>query len=280
MKKSVKKKNKNLLTSIVLSVLGLSFMYPLVWMFLLSFKEKTEVTTNPFGLPAIWHPENYVAAMKQFDFMLALTNSIIYTMGTCVVTIVLGSMVAYAVTRTRFRLSNQLLFLFTLGLVIPISVVMIPLYSMILGLGLKGSIWSMILPYSAFQLPSTVLMISAFLRGIPTEIEEAAEIDGCGIFGKFFRVILPSLKPAVSTRFVMIYMTIWNEFTLALVVANKLSMRPLPIALNSFFVSTTGTPHWGVIGAAMILTSLPSIIMYTIGNRGIENALTAGSGMK
>lgn len=276
----MRKRKTGISAKIILVVLGISFLFPLVWMLLLSFKAKEEVTINPFGLPKEWIFTNYSAALEQFDFLTALANSLIYTLGTCILTLILGSMIAYAIARTRYRFSKQTLFLFTMGLVIPISVVMIPLYTMILKLGLKGTVWSMILPYTAFQLPSTVLMLYAFLRGIPREPEEAAEIDGCGIFGKFFRIILPMLKPALSTRFVLIYMTIWNEFTLALVVANKLSMRPLPIALQSFFVSTTGTPHWGVIGAAMIITSLPSILMYTFGNKGIDNALTATSGMK
>lgn len=276
----MKKKENSLPVRIILIILGLGFLFPLVWMFLLSFKEKTEVTINPFGLPNEWIFTNYKTAFEAFDFWQALGNSLTYTLGTCVLTLLLGSMIAYAIARTKFRFANQTLFLFTMGLVIPVNVVMIPLYTLILDLGLKGSDWSLILPYTAFQLPSTVLMLFAFLRGIPHELEEAAELDGANIFRKFFQIILPVLKPALTTRFVLIYLNIWNEFTLALVVANKMEMRPLPIALQSFFVQNTGTPHWGVIGAAMILTSLPSILIYTFGNKGIENALTASAGMK
>lgn len=276
----MKKDGNSLIIRIILVLLGIGFLYPLLWMLLLSFKEKAEVTINPFGLPQVWDFGNYKTALEAFDFVRAFANSMIYTIGTCLLTIFLASMVAYAIARTKYRFANQTLFLFTMGLVIPVNVVMIPLYSMILDLGLKGSIWSMILPYTAFQIPASVLMIYAFLRGIPRELEEAAELDGCNLFRIFFNIILPILKPALTTRFVLIYLNVWNEFTLALVVANQVEMRPLPIALQSFFVSNTGTPDWGVIGAAMILTSVPSIIIYAFGNKGIENALTASSGMK
>lgn len=276
----MKKRGNSLCVKIILVVLGCCFLYPLVWMFLMSFKEKAEVTVNPFGLPKIWDMGNYKAAIEAFDYIRAFGNSVAYTIGTCVVTIILASMVAYAIARTRYRFAKQTLLLFTMGLVVPVNVVMIPLYNMILDLGLKGSVWSMILPYSAFQLPASVLMFYAFLRGIPVELEEAADLDGCNLFKKFFYVIVPCIKPAISTRFVLIFLNIWNEFTLALVLANKTEMRPLPIALQSFFVSNTGTPDWGVIGAAMMLTSIPSILIYAFGNKGIENALTASSGLK
>ncbi|MBU9727784.1 carbohydrate ABC transporter permease [Lachnospiraceae bacterium ASD4241] len=267
------------MSKVVLVVIGISFLYPLLWMFLLSFKSKTEFYVNPFGMPTEWVFTNYAEVLKQFPIVRYFLNSVIYTMGTCALTLFLGSMLAYSVTRMNWRYSNKVLFYMSVGLVIPVQVVMIPLYTIISGIGLKGTPLALILPYSAFQLPSTVLMLHAFLRSLPGELEEAAAIDGCNVYQGFFRIMLPVIRPAVVTRGVFIFINIWNEFSLSQVLANSPKLSPLPVGLQSFFL-TIGVSNWGLIGAAMILTSIPLILIYCFGNRQIENALTAGAVLK
>ena len=264
----------------LMTVLGMTFLFPLAWMILMSFKSGTEIYVNPFGLPRKWVLTNYKAGFNSFNFLQALGNSLKYTLGTCFVTLFLGSMVAYALTRMNWRHSGKVLVFLSMGLVVPVNVVMIPLYSMINDMGLKGTALSMILPYSAFALASTVLMLHAFLRGIPPELEEAAAIDGCNVYRCFFSIIVPVIKPALITRFVLIFLNTWNEFTLAIVLANRALTRPLPVALQSFFTSLIGIPDWGVIGAVMVMASIPSTLLYTFGNRQLENALTAGDILK
>lgn len=270
---------QKIILKILLVVIGLSFLYPMFWMILTSFKGKSEFYVNPFGLPSQWFPENYTLALEQLDILKYSLNSLIYTVGTCLITLLLGSMLAYCITRMNFRFSAQASFYLSVGLVIPIQVVMIPLYMMIMDLGLKGSKLSLILPYSAFQLASTVLMLSAFLRTLPKELEEAAAIDGCNVYQAFFRIIFPIIKPAVITRGMFIFISIWNEFAIAQVLGNTEDLRPVPVALQSFFLSV-GVSHWGLIGAAVVLTSIPSILIYCFGNKQIEQALTAGAVMK
>jgi len=273
------KLEKNI-TKVFLIILGVSFAFTLYWMFTMSFKEVKEIAQNPFGLPIDWDMKNYAGALEVMNFWSALKNSMIYTFGTCVLTLIVGSMAAYAVSRMRWKYENSVRNFFMLGLMIPANLVMVPLYSIIFNLGLKGTPLAAILPYSAFQLPSTILMLYAFLRGIPKEMNEAAILDGCNAYQCFLRVFLPILKPAISTRFILIFINIWNEFNLALVLVNTNDTRPLPIELNKFFSTIQGVPDWGRIGAAMLLTSLPVIIVYTIGSSKIENALCAGAIMK
>lgn len=276
----MRKKANSIILKIVLIILGIGFLFPLYWTVLLSFKEKTEIYVNPFGVPYIWDYLNYETAAESINFIRALGNSLVYTVGTCILTLLFGSMIAYVIARTKFRHGPKLLLMFTMGLVIPVNVVMIPLYSMILNMGLKGTAWSLILPYTAFQIPSTVLMLYAFLRALPSELEEAAALDGAGLYRTFFQIILPLLTPALSTRFILIFQNVWNEFSLSLVLANTPDRRPLPIALLTFFVETIGTPDWGVIGAAMVLCSVPSVIIFLFGSKNLENALTVNAGMK
>lgn len=146
-------------------------------------------------------------------------------------------------------------------------------------MGLKGTHLSLILPYSAFALSSCVLMLYAFFRGLPKELEEAACIDGCNIYQTYFRIVLPVIKPAIATQCVLIFMNTYNEFFLAFILAADDKIRPLTVGLLNFFVSI-GVNHWGQIGAAMIITSLPMVIVYLFGNEQIENALTAGAILK
>jgi raffinose/stachyose/melibiose transport system permease protein len=122
-------------------------------------------------------------------------------------------------------------------------------------------------------------MLNAFFRGLPKELEEAASIDGCNVYQCFFQIILPIVKPALATQFVLIFMSTWNEFFLAFILAGKESLRPLPVGLLSFFTSI-GVSHWGLIGAAMIMCSVPTVIVYCFGNKQIENSLTAGAVLK
>ena len=276
----MRNKYKSILVKAVMILLGIGFLFPLYWMIMMSFKEHLEITVNPFGLPKEWIFTNYAAALDKMHFLSALKNSLIYTTGTCILTLILGSMAAYAISRMGWKYENQMRTVFMMGLVIPMQLVMIPLYTIVYNLGLKDSSFGVILPYTAFQLPSTILMFYAFLRGIPRELEEAARIDGCNVYQSFTRIIIPVLKPALSTRFVLIFMNIWNEYNLALILANTAAKAPLTIELNKFFVTLVGSPNWGYIGAAMILASLPAILVYTIGNRQIENALTVGAILK
>ncbi|MFI3213490.1 MAG: carbohydrate ABC transporter permease [Eubacteriales bacterium] len=272
-------KIKKLVPKVILVVLGLSFIYPLYWMTIMSFKNASEVYVNPFGLPEIWDLTNYAEALASHPFFKYMLNSATYTVVTAFVTVLIGSMLAYAVSRMNWRFGNMVLTYITTGLIIPAQVIMIPLYKMVSAMGIRDMKLALILPYIAFELASCVLMVNAFFRGLPNELEEAACLDGCNIYQCFFKVIFPVVKPALVTQIVLISIHTWNEFSLALVIGAKENMRPLTVGLLDFFVSI-GVADWGVIGAAMIMTSVPIMIVYCIGNNQIENALTAGAVLK
>ncbi len=267
------------IVSIMLIGLGCTFIFPLYWMLSLSFKEKSEVYDNPFWLPHKWVFSNYPDALYSYNFFKYFTNSFIYTTATILATILLGSMLAYCLSRMNWRYGKLALGYISLGLIIPVQVIIIPLYMMLKQIGIKNSYLGLITPYTAFALSSCVLMLYAFFRSLPKELEEAACIDGCNVYQSFFRIILPVVKPAFFTQAVLIFMNIWNEFFLAFIIAGEDRFRPLTVGLLNFFVSI-GVAHWGQIGAAMIITSLPTVLVYLIGSEQIENALTAGAILK
>ena len=267
------------LANAAMILIGISFLFPMYWMINLSFKSKREVYDNPFGLPKEWVFNNYGDALEKFSFLRYLSNSLIYSISTIIITVFLGSMLAYCLSRMNWKYKGFALNYIAMGLVVPAQVVIIPILIMIRNLGLKGTHLSLILPYSAFALSSCVLMLYAFYRSLPKELEEAACMDGCNIYQTYFRIIMPVIKPAIATQCVLIFMNTYNEFFLAFILAADDKIRPLTVGLLNFFVSI-GVSHWGQIGAAMIITSLPTIIVYMVGNEQIENALTAGAVLK
>lgn len=272
------KRVKTLINSIMV-IIGLTFIFPLFWMLNISFKSKSEVYVNPFGLPEEWVFTNYGDALEKFNFPRYLSNSIIYSIGTILVTVLLGSMLAYCISRMNWKHKGFALSYISMGLIVPAQVVIIPILIMTNKMGLKGTHLGLILPYAAFALSSCVLMLYAFFRGLPVELEEAACIDGCNVYQTYFKIILPIVRPAIATQCVLIFMNTYNEFFLAFILGAEDKIRPLTVGLLNFFVSI-GVNHWGQIGAAMIITSLPTIIVYIIGNEQIENALTAGAILK
>lgn len=275
----MKSKISSLIIKVILVLIGLSCVFPLFWMLTMSFKSRDEVYNNPFGLPQHWVFTNYGEALKKFHFFTYFLNSLIYTVGTVLITLLLGSMFAYCVSRMEWKYKNLALSYCSLGLIVPVQVVIIPIFIILKQIGIKNTYLGLILPYSAFALSSCVLMLYAFFRGLPKELEEAACIDGCNIYQCYFKIILPIVKPALTTQCVLIFMNTWNEFFLSFILVGKEQLKTLSVGLLNFFVSI-GVSHWGQIGAAMIISSLPTVLVYLFSNEQIENALTAGAILK
>ncbi|MCA0755097.1 carbohydrate ABC transporter permease [Paenibacillus sp. N4] len=258
---------------------GCTFLFPLYWMVTMSLKSKSEAYDNPFGIPSSWDWQNFGEALSKYHFYTYFENSLIYTLGTIAITLTTGSMLAYCLSRMQWKFNSAMLFYVSMGLIVPIEVVVIPLFQLIKAMQIKNSYLGLILPYSGFAIASCVLMLYAFLRSLPKELEEAACIDGANVYQTYIKIIFPIVMPALVTQCVLIFIRIWNEFPLAFIIASKDQFRPLTVGLLGFFINV-GVTDWGLIGASMLLSSLPMIIVYLIGNEKIENALTAGAILK
>lgn len=187
-----------------------------------------------------------------------------------------SSMLAYSLARMRWKFSSAVLGYVSSGLIIPIQVIIIPLYMMLNDLGLRNNYMGLITPYVAMSMAMSTLLLYSFLRSLPFEMEEAACIDGCSVYTSFFRIILPMLKPALFTQSIISFMTIWNEFYLASVLVPTDKLRTITIGLQSFFASR-GTTEWGLLTATMLMASIPTLVIYLIFNGQIEEALTSGA---
>lgn len=264
---------------IILILAALSFLIPLYWMIMLSVKGASQASGDPWGIPEGLHFENFSAAWERIDIPLLLKNSFIYTTGALVICLLVSVMAAYAITRMRMKRANTVRMYFTMGMLIPVSVLLIPVYRLVMTLGLKGTYFALILPYAAFSMASAILMICAFFRSIPVEMEEAAAIDGCTVYRTFFSIMAPMVKPALVTQGMLMYIQNWNEYALASILAMGKEMRTIPLALDLFFGQFDLT-NWGEVGAAVTITSLPAIIVFIFCNRQIEEAMVGSSGLK
>ena len=263
----------------ILILFAILFLLPLYWMFSLSLKDAMQAAGEPWAIPNGLHLENFSAAWNRIDIPNLLKNSFIYTAGAVVLCLAVSVMVAYAITRMHMKHASSFRMYFTIGMLIPVSVMMIPVYRIVMGLGIKGTYWSLILPYAAFTMASAILMRCAFFRSIPIEMEEAAAIDGCNVYRTFISIMVPMVKPALFTQGMMLYITNWNEYALASILAMGEDMRSIPLALDLFFGRFDLT-NWGEVGAAVAITSLPVIIVFMFCNKQIEQAMAGSSGLK
>lgn len=275
----MEKKINYYIVKIFLIIIGLSFIFPLYWMLNLSFKSKQEIYENAFGLPKKLFFLNYPNVLNSYNFFTYFKNSMIYTAGIVFVILFLGSMLAYCLSRMNWKFGKLALNYVSIGLIIPVQVVLIPLFMMTKKLHMQNTYIGLIIPIASFGLASCVLMLYAFFRSLPKELEEAACMDGCNVYQSFFKIIIPIVKPALATQCVLIFMNAWNEFTLSFILVTEEAYRTLTVGLANFFIQI-GLTDWGLIGAAMILSSIPTIFVYILGSEQIENALTAGAVLK
>lgn len=279
MKKKAGMKFGRIVRDVILIFFAALFLLPLYWMLTLSVKSQMQAAGDPYGMPEELHFENFVTAWERIDIPRLLTNSFIYTAGALVICILVSVMIAYAITRMRMRHAGLVRMYFTIGMVIPVAVLLIPVYRLIMTMGLKGTYWSLILPYAAFGMASCILMLCAFFRSIPIEMEEAAAIDGCNVYRTFASIMVPMVKPAIVTQAMLMYINNWNEYALASILAMGKEMRTIPIALDLFFGAYDIT-NWGVVGAAVTITSMPVILIFVLCNKQIEQAMVGTSGLK
>lgn len=251
-------------------------IYPIVWMIFYSFKNNNEIfLLNPFGFPKVLRIENYINAWNQYNIPGYFLNSVIVAGCTIFLTILFSLMFSYATARMKWRLANTARIYIMAGMYIPVQIIMIPLVIMIRDLKLANSLWSLVIPYTAFELGFSSIVFYGYLRQLPFELEEAAMIDGANIFKTFFEIIVPLVRPAISTMVIFVFLFSWNEFTMALTLISNDKLKTLPLGLITF--QGQFQTDWGGMGAAMVISSIPTILIYLLFNRQLESALIAGA---
>lgn len=266
----------SILKSIFLALFGLIQLYPLVWLVLFSLKNNDEIFGgNVVGLPRKFLWQNYEQAIVKGYVGTYFINSVIVTFSSILLVAILASMVAYAITRMKWRLSKTVLVIFLLGLMIPIHAALLPLFNILSSLKLLNTYAALIIPYVGFGLPMAIFILTSFLKSLPRELEEAACLDGCNIYKTFFKIILPLLVPALATISIFVYLASWNELMFAATFISKREFRTLTVGIMA--MSGQFVTEWGPIGAGLVVASFPTIIIYLILSKQVQRSLVAGA---
>lgn len=210
------------------------------------------------------------------DFAMYFTNSVIVTVATVAVVLVISFMASYVIVRSRTKFSDRIFSVFLLGIAIPIQATIVPVYYLIVQLGLYDTLWALILPSVAFAIPISVLILTNFLRDVPRELFESMRVDGATDWQMMWRLAAPLSRPALVTVGIYDALNVWNGFLFPLILTQSSDKRVLPLSLWQFQGSfNSDTP---AILAAVVLSALPLIIAYAVGRRQMVAGLTAGVG--
>jgi len=212
---------------------------------------------------------------KQGTFWVALTNSLIVSVGTISLTIVICVMAAFALARVNFRGRELFKSYFMLGLLFPLAVAILPLYLQIRNMHLLDSYMGVILPQCAFQIPMTILLLRGFFLGIPQDLEDACAIDGYGPMGFLMHMVIPLSTPILSTTGILVLVASWNNFFLPLLVFNDVNKFTLPMGVMAF--QGQHMSDWNMILAYLTLAMVPAIILFVAGQKYIVAGLTGGA---
>lgn len=260
---------------ILLLLLCVIYLFPLLWMVSVSFKTNAEVFDSPFGMPQVLQLGNYIFAWTSGKLGIAMLNSLFVCCVTLAVSLMMGSMAAFAIARMDWKLSSITMNYIMIGMMIPVHCVLIPLFVRFSKMGLTNSLTGLILPYVTFSIPLTVFLLAGFFRGMPRELFEAACIDGCGIYRTFFLIALPMARMGLFVAGLMTFIGNWNELLLALVFISDVNKKTLPVTLT-YFVGPYSTNYVQMF-AAIVISILPTVVVYCIFSNQIVEGLTAGA---
>lgn len=251
-------------------------IFPLIWLLSYSLKSNEEIFgENILGFPKNWMFSNYIEVISKGDVAHYFLNSIIVTSVTIILTLFLASMAAYGITRMRWKFQSGVLTYFLMGMMLPIHAALLPLFVILKNLNLYNSYAALILPYVGFSLPMAIYILSTFLYTIPVEMEESAFIEGCNIYQTFFHIILPLTKPALATVAIFTYLFSWNELMFAITFVTEAKYKTLTVGIMSLIGQYT--TNWGMIGAGLMVVTLPTLLIYSLLSKQVQKSFTNGA---
>lgn len=264
-----------ILLYVCLAIVAIFQFFPILWLFTFSLKTNQEIFAgNPFAIPLDLEWVNY---LKVFEGGIGtyFWNSVWITAVATILTVLVASMATFAITRMRWKLSGLILGLIMVGLMIPIHSALIPLYNMFLNVNLIDNPLSIVITYTAYNLPITVMILLGFYTTIPREIEEAAIIDGSSVTKMFFRIILPISAPIMSTTVIINMIYNWNEFVFVNTFISSDRFKTLTVGIQNFIGQYM--TDWGAIGATLVISVLPIIIAFLFFSNKIMEGLSTSA---
>jgi len=259
----------------ILSTIVVIVLVPVVMLVFGALKTRGELLSHPYTPPIPPRWENMTGILGTPVFWQMLRNSLVVMLATTLGVVVICSLAAFVFARMEFRTKGLAFNLFTLGLMFPISVAILPVYFVLRQIDLIDNLWGVILVQIAFQLSGNILILRGFFTAIPAELQDAAYIDGCTAFGFFWRILLPLARPALSAVAALTMIVSWNDFLVPLVILNSDKLYTLPLGTMQF-QGQYGS-DLALVSAFITLSAVPTIIFYIFAERQIVSGLTAGA---
>lgn len=273
--RTFKKNLPKIFQYIILFIVVLIVIIPIVMLIFGALKTRGEFMTRPYTLPIPPNWENFAKVLSIPSFWTMLLNSFLVVLATTSGVLVICSMAAFALSRMKFRGQNLIFNFFTLGLMFPITIAILPVYLMVRQIGLTNSLLGVILIQTSFQLSIGIVILRGFFKSLPSELQDASYIDGCNAFGFFWRILLPLSRPALAAVASLTMVASWNDLLVPLVLLNSESLWTLPLGTMQF------QGQYGVnlalVAAFVILSAVPAVIFYLFAERQLVSGLTAGA---
>jgi len=250
---------------------------PYVWTAMMSLRTTDEIYRSHYGLPIPAHWAKYHRAWTEFGYATYFRNSAIVTVAAVILVTVLGAMAAFAFARRRYAFPGRepLFLLVFLSIMFPPQIMLLALFQILVQYKLFNTLTGLVLVYAATELPLTIYLLRAFFAQIPTELEEAARIDGCSDWSLFWRVMLPMALPAVATTVILNFIYFWNEFLYAVVFITRQQSRTLPLAIQ--FLVSDQYFDIGMLATGLMIATLPVLVLYLFLSEWFVKGMTAGA---
>jgi raffinose/stachyose/melibiose transport system permease protein len=260
---------------VVAWIAAIATLVPILYAILGGFRDTGQLSTNPVALPDPWVFTNYSSILRSSTFWHQVWNSVLIALVSTALTVPIAAMAAFVFARFAFRGREVFYTIFTLGLLFPVAIAILPIFIMVRNLGLLDNPLGVALPQAAFGLPMTIIILRPFFHSIPSDLQDAAAIDGCGPFRFFVRILLPLSRPVLATVSVLAIVGSWNAFLLPLVVLTDSGGWTLPLGVTNF--SQQYTTDTSKVLAFTTLSMVPALIFYAFAERQLIKGLTTGA---
>ncbi|WP_169007350.1 carbohydrate ABC transporter permease [Faecalispora jeddahensis] len=250
-------------------------LFPLLWLLITSLKTNAEYFNDPFSFPAVPQFQNYINAFSQANLGQMIWNSVTVAVIATAANVFVAAMASYAISRFDFKGKEIFFTIFSAGVMVPLNALMVPYFTIFSRIGLLDSMNALRILYTAIGLPIAVIIIRGFMDSLPREIEEAAYIDGCGFFGRFFQIILPLSKTGLVTAATFQFITCWNEFVYANLLTSSPQNKTIQIGIRYF--TNQFTTDYVSMYAAIIIAIVPSVLGYALFQKQIISGMTSGA---
>lgn len=270
----MKKKILGAVQYVFLSVGALLVAFPLLFTLVSSLKTNEEIFGSPWLLPESPDFSSYTELFTRFNLHVYFFNSMFYAVAVCVVSLVVVTMAAYGLTRMKWRFSRLAMGFLLTGIMVPLHAILVPLYITVSKMRIPNQ-FALTMIFIASAIPTSVFLISGFLKGIPRTIEESAVIDGAGLPRVFISIVCPMITPVLATVTIFNFMSVWNDLMLSLIFLSEESKKTLQLGILRF--QSAFYSDYGMLLSAIVVAVIPTVVVYLFMSERIINGITAGA---